>query len=101
MISLKGLKNNKIALLLNILITIGIFMRKYFLPGESYSSAFFQSLGYSLIWIIIWFLVGGYVLLSIVHSIHNIINPSNEVQFSHLDRLNFGIFTGWIVRLFW
>ena len=101
MLSFNGLKDNKIALLVNIIITIGIFMNERMSTGLDYSTAFFGSLGYLTVWIIIWFVAGGYVLLNIFHAVHNLFKPENDFKFSLIDRFNFGILVGWIVRLFW
>lgn len=93
----KNLKDNKLVLIINSLIILFVLTLKF--GGNA--AAIYQALGYSLVWIPIWLLIGWLFSSIIIKSIFNIVNPDNNIEFSRIDKLNIGLLLGWFVGIFW
>lgn len=71
-----------------------------YLDGDHYlPKLIFSALGFSLVSIPIWILVGGFIIFNFIHAIINLIKPDNNLTFTRLNKASAGLLVGIILKI--
>lgn len=77
----------------------GLFLIMTFVNMFQHTSNFFEGLGASVVSLLIWGILGGLVVFNVLLAIYNLLKPENTLALTIVDRINFGLFTGIVLKL--
>lgn len=69
-------------------------VREYYRVGGNLPYSFFSGLGIFTVNTLLWSVVYGLLLFSIVQSIYNLIEPDSSFEINWINRISIGIITG-------